>query len=43
MKIIDRVGKLKDKPTDKKFMSNTGIFPVKQVVAKLSNIPLKSV
>lgn len=43
LKIIDRAGKLKGKPTEKKFLSNTGIFPVRQVVSKLANIPLKQV
>lgn len=42
--IVAMSGKMKGKePIIKKFQGATGIFPVKQVVSKLTGIPLKSV
>ncbi|CAK92473.1 unnamed protein product (macronuclear) [Paramecium tetraurelia] len=43
IKIIDHVGKLKDKPTPKKLMGNTGLQPVKMMISKLVNIPIKQI
>ncbi|CAD8138498.1 unnamed protein product [Paramecium pentaurelia] len=41
--IIDHVGKLKDKPTPKKLMGSTGLQPVKLMISKLVNIPIKQI
>ncbi|CAD8054213.1 unnamed protein product [Paramecium sonneborni] len=43
IKIIDHVGKLKDKPTPKKLMGSTGLQPVKMMISKLVNIPIKQI
>ncbi|CAK72662.1 unnamed protein product (macronuclear) [Paramecium tetraurelia] len=43
IKIIDHVGKLQDKPTSKKLMGGTGLQPVKLMISKLVNIPIKQI